>query len=423
MNKLISLSVALSLAISGVLYTEVAQAKVPADKLEEVKKRTKARGGKAPGPRVGKKVVKAFDLYSEDLVNEAIEVLLEVNSSHTFDRAYVDRFIGNMYAGIEGKSKEAFKYLERAYKADILSFGDHGGTIKLLADLSLQEKRYKDAIKYYKEYLEFSLDQDDQVYLRIANAHYELKEYSKVKEPAEKAIKFASKPNQNPYIMVMASYYERKMYKDATKWVEILVKNFPEEKKWWPQLGMFYMLTEQYEKGLSAMELAYKQGYLDKESQIKQLAQLYSTNGVPYKAAVTLEKHMKEGLVKKTKDSVSIMANVFHSAKELNKASKYYGEAAQLGADADLYRRQGNLFMAQEKFNEAIKSFEKSIDLKVKRKGVVYMGIAEANFYLQNWKEAYTAIKLAEKDKSTAKSARSWKAYIKDTARRKGTVL
>lgn len=43
----------------------IVQAKVPADKLEEKKKREKERGGKALGPRVGKKVQSAFELYSE----------------------------------------------------------------------------------------------------------------------------------------------------------------------------------------------------------------------------------------------------------------------------------------------------------------------------------------------------------------------
>ena len=51
------------------------------------------------------------------------------------------------------------------------------------------------------------------------------------------------------------------------------------------------------------------------------------------------------------------------------------------------------------------------------------MAIAEAEFYRENWKKAYVAINKAMEEKATAKSARSWAGYIKDTAERKGVRL
>jgi tetratricopeptide (TPR) repeat protein len=401
----------------------IVQAKVPADKLEEKKKREKERGGKALGPRVGKKVQSAFELYSEDKVNEALEMLLEVETSDKFDRAYLDRFIGNMYAGQEGKAEIALDYLAKALKADQLPFNDHAGVIKLIADLSLQEKKYENAIKHYDMYIDFSLDQDPQVYLRKANAYYELRQYENVIKPAKQAIKLFETPNQNPYILIMASYYERKMYPESVKAVEELVKNFPEEPKWWAQLGMFYMLVEDYERGLSTMELAHKQGFLDKESQMKQLAQLYATNGIPYKAAVIQEQYINSGLIKKNEQALSIMANTFQNAKEYDKVVKYYGEAAKLSNSGELFKKQATVLLIKEKFKDAAVAYQKAIDAGVDRPGWVYMGLAEANFYLGKFEDAYAAILEAKKDKNTEKSAKGWEGYIKETASRKGVTL
>ncbi|MDC2891015.1 tetratricopeptide repeat protein [Psychrosphaera algicola] len=421
MNNTLKLVLSASLVL-GALVAPKAKAAVPAEKAELVQQLKKQRGGKALGPRIGKKVQKAFELYSADDIKGGLEILLEVDAKDDFDKAYIDRFIGNMYAQ-EGQVDLALKHLTSAKDIDELPFDDHKGVLKLIADLSIQEKKYEDALVNYQAFLDFSHDEDPNVYLRIANAHYELKNYDAVLAPARKAITLYEKPNQNPYVLVMASYYERKMYPEATKAVEDLVKTFPDNAKWWTQLGMFYMLTEDYQRGLSTMEVAHKQGFLTTQSQVKQLAQLYASNGIPYKAAIIQDEFIASGLIKKTEQTLSVMASTYQNAKEYAKAAKYFGEAAKIENDADLYRKQGTAYMVMERFDKAVEAFDKALKFGIKRKGPVYMGIAEAQFYLENWKESYAAIQEAKKDKNSAKSAAGWEGYIKDTASRKGTVL
>lgn len=401
-------------------------AKVPPEKADEIKKLEKARGGKVMGQRVGKKVINAFDLYNEDKVNEALEILLEIEAKDKFDKANVDRYIGGMYAGMDGKGEEAIKYMKRAIEADVLPFRDHGETLRNLGALSMQEKRYEDSIKYNREYLRFSLDEEPKVYLSIANAYYELGQFDKVIEPAEKAKKFFAKwdkPNQNPYILIMASYYERKMNVEATKAVEDLVKTFPTEAKWWVQLGGFYALIEQNDKALSTYRMAYNQGYLTKDIHMKRLAQFYSTAGIPYKSAVIQEKYMKSGLLKKDDRALATMAQTFQNAKEFEKAAQYFGEAAAMINDPDLYRKQAIASMAAENYKEAVKAFEKALDAKPNREGQVYLGLGEAHFYLENWKESYVAFNKAKESKSSARTAKGWLGFVKDTAQRKGVAL
>ena len=421
--KVISKVLAASLILGMYTVSLPVSAKVPADKLEEVERRKKERGGQVLGTRVGKKIGTAYDLYSEEKVKEALEILLELEPKGSFDKAYVDRFIGNMYANMEGKTKDAIARLKLAESADVLPFNDHSMVLKLIADLSIQEQDYPEALNYYRKFIDFSLDQDPNVYLRISNALYEMKKYEEAIKPARRSIELFEEPNQNPYIIIMASYYEQKNFVQATKAVEDLVKNFPETEKWWPQLGSFYMMTEDFEKGLSIMELAYKQGFLKKETQLKQLAQLYSTNGIPFKAAQIQEKHLKSGVFEETKQSLSVLASTFRNAKEFAKAAEYYAKAGALSDDGELFKDQGNMLLALERNSDAVKAFTIALDKGVKRKGVVYMAIAEAHFYQRQWKQAHKAIKLAMKEKNTAKSAKSWEAYIRESAERDGVNL
>ncbi|WP_196492396.1 tetratricopeptide repeat protein [Psychrosphaera haliotis] len=421
--KLISKLLAASLVFGTYAVSMPSFADVPSDQLEEVERRKKERGGQVLGTRIGKKIGAAYELFSEEKVKEALEMLLELEPKGAFDKAYVNRFIGNMYAGMEGKAKEAIDRLKKAEAADELPFNDHAGTLKLLADLSLQEQAYAEALVYYRKFIDFSLDQDPNVYLRMSNALYEMKKYEEAIKPARRAIELFETPNQNPYVIIMASYYEQKKYKEATKAVEELVKVFPEEAKWWTQLGSFYMSTEDFERGLSTFELAYKQGFLETETQVKQLAQLYSTNGIPFKSAQVQEKHIKSGLISESKQSLSVLASTYRNAKEFLKAAEYYAKAGKFADDGELYKDQGNMLLAIERNSEAVKAFNLALDKGVKRKGVVYMAIAEAHFYERQWKQAHKAIKLAMKEKNTAKSAKSWEAYIRESAERDGVNL
>lgn len=418
------LNLLLCTAISvGITLAPIVEAKVPAEKQEELKKREKARGGKALSPRVGQKVGKAFNLYQEDQVDEALALLLDMNPKNDFDKANVDRYIGSMYAGIDGKGEEAIARMKSAIKSDELAFRDHSDLIKNVAQLSLQALKYEEAIKYFKEYIEFSLDESDDTYTRIASAYYELKQYDKVLEPAKKAIALQEKPKQNPYVLVMAAYYEQKMFKEATQAVEDLVKTFPEDSKWWVQLGNFYALTEDFERALSTFDISYKNGYLKKDSEMKRLAQLYATNGIPYKAAIIQEKYINNGLIKKDDNTLSIMASTFQNAKEYDKAATYFGEAAKLSNDGDLYRKQGNSLMIQGKYELALVAFNKSLKAGYKNKSMLNLLIGESNFYLEKWKVAYDAFEAAKKDKNAARTAKSWQSYVKETAERKGVKL
>lgn len=402
------------------------QAKVPPEKAQAVKDLTKARGGKVMGQRVGKKVIKAFDLYNEDKVEEALAILLEINASNDFDRATINRYIGGMYAGMDNKQQEAIKYLKLAADADVLPFPDHSEVLRNLGALSAAIKKYEDSIKYNQMYLDFSMDEDPKVYLNIANGYYEMKQFDKVIAPGRKSVEYFAKwdkPNPNPYALLLASYYEQQKNKEATKILEELVTIFPEEGKYWVQLGGFYALTEENSKALSTYRLAHKQGFLDKENQFKRLAQFYANAGIPYNSAMIQEEYINKGVIEKNEKAYAVMAQTFQNAKEFKKAAKYFGLAAQENNDADLWRKQGVAFMAAENYKSAVVALEKALKAGPKRKGPIYLALGESNFLLENWKKSYVAFNEAKKIKSSKRTANGWLGFVKDTARRKGVTL
>lgn len=404
--------------LSPTLYSGFANALTPA----QIEERKSAKT-KIPSPKVGKKVQKAFELYGLEDINGALEILLDTNSSKAYDKAFLNKFIGNLYATMEGKSGEAIKFVDLAVKDDALNYKEQSEAIKLLAQLHMMEKNYQKAINRYEEWMSFTGEQEAKIYIRIANGYYELKQMEKVIAPANKAIELAEKPEQTPYILKLASYYERKDYKNTVKMGETLVRTFPEEKRYWGQLGMFYVLVEDYKKALSTMELAYKQGYLEKANEFKTLAQMYSQLEIPFKAATIQEKYIKLGVMKRNEQTIKRLANYWLAAKEMLKAAKYFGEAAAFNNDANLYKRQGEMFFQAEKFGPAISALNKALENGVDREGNVHVTLMQAYFYKGDYKKAYAKMEDAEKHKSSKKQAASWKQYIKDKAKRNGVRI
>ncbi|MBZ9610562.1 tetratricopeptide repeat protein [Rheinheimera maricola] len=419
MKKLKKLTSALVVATAlGVCAAPVLAAVQP--NMAKVEER-KARKTQIVGERVGKVLVKAFELYNQDLVDEAIAELLEVKSNNEFDTATLNRFLGNLYATKD--EKQSIKYLTLAVAPDLLSFGDQSTSMKLLADMLLQDKQYQKAVKAYEDWIRFTGEQNADAYMRIANAYYLMEQHAKVIAPADDAIRFSPKPIEGPYQLKMAAYYDLKQYKELVAVVETMVQLFPENKQFWVYLGNFYTLTEEYGKALSTLQLAYSQGYLEKDSEVRMLAQMYANNNIPYKAAVTMEKHVKSGLVKRDKTNLTFIASNYQAAREFAKAADYYGELAKLTNDADAYRRQGSAYSAVQKYNEAIAAYDKSLSLNVDKPSGVYMSLVDAYFYQKKYKEAFAALMNAKKDPSMARQVRSWESYIRDKAKQKGISL
>ena len=381
------------------------------------------------GERSGKKLQKAYETYlNEELdektrVREAISMLREIDSSEPFDIATVDRFLGQLLVSEDGKQLEALKLLTKAADLSVLNDKDQADLLKLVADLSIQEEKYENAIKYYNKWMTFTCKKDAEVYTRMAKAYTEMKQFNKVLETADLAIANYAVPNKNPYALKINAYHETKNYKGAVSVAEILVELFPGEKNWWSQLGFFYMLTEDYNKALATFSLAYKKGYLTKKSEFKALVQLYASNDVPYKSAQIHKKYMDSGMLESEATDLATVANTLQLAREYEEAAKFYGQAAAKSGDADYFRKQGVLLLTAEDYKGAIAALTKSIDSGIEDEAKVHFSLMEANFYSGNFRQAYTHANEATKDPSLRRNAQAWIPYIKQKAENRGIKI
>lgn len=392
----------------------------------EIQERKDNRRNMAVSERVGRRIMGAFESYEEDDLAGAIEELEDVSGGDDFDKAYVARYLGAFYASAD-RLEEARRLLKQAIQPDILGWSDHEQSIKLLADISLQVEDYEDALRYYGQWLQFTGEADAETFFRIANAYYELGEFEEVIEPAELAVEYYDEPNKNPYVLQVASYYERDMYSEAIDVLEAGLAVLPGEKNWWVQLANFYMLEEQIEKGLETIEIAYLAGYLDSENHFKILVQLYANNLIPYKSAMLMDRFIEEGKIEETERNARSAASNYEAAKEYESAAEWYAKAAGLAESqqerAANYRRQGVALIRAEQYNSATQAFQRALDNDVEGKGAIYMSMAEAFYYTDRLKQALDAATEASNYDKERRNARSWIGYIRSKAERNGISL
>jgi tetratricopeptide (TPR) repeat protein len=409
MRKVTSIATALLLSVCGSAL--LSNSAVAAEKCE-----IDTRQSRAVGDSAAKKVQKSFKAYTDGNLDEAIATLLEANARNDFDKAYVDRMLGNFYAE-KGQMKTAIKFLKTAVDADILGGTDHAATMRLYADLLLQEKKFKEAIPYYYKWMDFTCKSDAQMYRRIGIAHTELKEWNKVLQVADKGLSLSETPDKGLYQMKLTAYFNQKKYNEAVKVLETMVPLFQDDKRLWVQLAQFYLMTENYDKSLATYDLAYKNGFLETDSNITRLTQLLAQKGAPYKAATIFEKHMKSGLIAENEKSFSTLAGFYHNAKELKEAAYYYGKAAAVNNEGDLFLKQGRILSLDQKYRDAIPVLKKALDAGIDNPGEAQFELALSYLSLKNYKSAYQRALLAAKDEKTERSAKSYISYIKEKAR------
>ena len=224
-------------------------------------------------------------------------------------------------------------------------------------------------------------------------------------------------------MLKMGALYESKNYPKTVETVETMVQLFPEERQFWVYLGNFYTLVENYEKSLSALQIAYNNGYLQSESELKLIGQMYANNNIPYKAASIYEKYVKSGKIKKDRVILAAIASNYQSAREFGKAAQYYGELAAMTNEADAYRRQGFAYMSIQRYNDAIKAFEASLARESGNAGRVHMSMVDAYLNQGKLREAFASLQQAKRDSATARQANSYENYIREKARVKGITL
>jgi len=360
-------------------------------------------------PQVGKQISRVFELYELGKSTHALQKLNNIHPRSRFDKAYINRFKGNLYWEA-GDEKKALQSLKLAVSDNALAQKEQRQSQRMLADLYLNQKQTDRALELYQVLIEIQASED--LYKHLAIAYYQLKSWNNLVDATRNAIKLSTVFNQSVHILQLSALYELKDYKSASITLLKLIKKDTSNKRWWMQLASNYRLLNEDKKALATYELAYQYGFLTSSDEIKQLAYFRSSLGAPYQAALLLESAIKNQQVDISAKNYKTLAVFWQTAKEHDKAQHYWGKSADLSGNALYYLTQAQLLQTLGRYEKmlTVLSLINSDNNQLQNK--VSLTKIQALFALKKYQQAQNIADVLVKNPTSKKRALQWVKLI-----------
>ena len=122
-------------------------------------------------------------------------------------------------------------------------------------------------------------------------------------------------------------------------------------------------------------------------------------------------------VVKSTEKNLKVLADSWRMAQEIDKAIPVLEKAAEMSKDGKSYVLLGNLYLSEDKVNEAVDAIKKGLKKgDIKKLSQVYLTLGQAYFELQEFEEAKKNFRIAarDKDKKIKTQANNWIKYTEN---------
>ncbi len=375
-----------------------------------------------------KQLNRVYEYVSEEKYDEAFEQLQRMMARAGKQR-YLRAVLSQALAQVEWSREnyaQALKFFEAAVEFDALPDQTHFSLMYQISQLYYMQERYSEALD--KLELWFCKSPADKItpaaYVLQASIYVQLKNYAKTIKAIDTAIAMAEDPKEQWYLLKLASHYELDQYPQAAQTLEVMIARWPQDKTYWIQLSQIYYKLKQEEKALAVMALAYRNGLLDKQADLTYLSSLYSNSGVPFKAALVLEKGIEDGIVEPTRNHWAAVADSWYTAEELDRALVAYENAGKASEDGKIDLRRGYILVDLERWPDALKALDAALSkggLTEPKTGEAYLLRGMTQFNLGNFDSASADWGKAGRYDRTRDAARQWMNHLREERRRKAS--
>jgi len=295
-------------------------------------------------------------------------------------------------------------------------------TLKTMAQLQFTVEDYTGALATIRRLMASVPEPSADVYMLEGQALFQMEKYNEALSPIKKAVDMfreqGQTPRENWLLLLRVCYFELKDYESMIAVVKELIQYYPKDTYILTLAGVYSELGDT-KKQLALTEVLYDKGLLNTNSHITNLANLYLLHGIPYKAAVVLEKGMKDGIVEENDRNLRLLSQAWYQAREDQKAIPPLQEAAKMTGDGELYVRLAQAHINLEQWKEATAAAKEAIRLGgLKRDDQVNIMLGMALFNQKLLEQARVAFERARSDKRSARAAEQWIAYVDSEMKR-----
>ena len=373
-----------------------------------------------------KQLNQVYEDVGEKHYDEAYEQLQKM-LARAGKGSYLRSILNQALAQVEWSRENydsALKYFEKAVELDALPDQAHFALMYQIAQLYFMQERYREALD--KLELWFCNSPGDKIkssaYVLKASIYAQQENYAETLNAIEIAIEMDDDPREQWYQLKLASHYELEQFPQAAQTLELIITRWPEEKAYWIQLSQIYLKLKQDEKALAVIALAYRKALLDQQGDITYLSNLYSNSNVPFKAAMVLEKGIKDGVVDSTRNHWTAVADSWYAAEELENSLLAYENAGKASDDGRIDLRRGYILVDLERWPDALKALNDALSkggLTEQKTGEAYLLRGMTQFNLGNFDSASADWGKASRYDRTRDAAGQWMNHLREEGQRK----
>ena len=337
-------------------------------------------------------------------------------NGRTYEAALLYQLYGQFYA-VQSQYTEAVPWFEKALATEKMPRIGAQEVRFQLAQTYFMIGKYESVIALLDEFIRvgerYKYPVSARVNLLMSYSHGRLEQY----EPSYFHIKQANNKSDKPqldwieYAFSLAMKLEK--LDDAEDLGTRLLFLEPNKKKYWNQVSALYFAKEFEVDSLSALELAYENDTLNKESDYLLLAKYYLYQKSPLKSVLVINDGIKKKLIKENEENLKLLSSSYFYARDLENGIKILVKAEKISDDPELSFRLGTYAFDSENYELAISSFKIAKDRGWNDiPGRIELITGISYFELDKVEEARSNLLLATNFEDTKDTAEGWLSYI-----------
>lgn len=324
------------------------------------------------------------------------------------------------------KYPDAIRAYEKVLQQPELPEALQQSTLKTLAQLHFTIEDYQKALDTVKRLMAIIPEPSADIYMLEGQAYFQLGKYETAIAPIKKAIDMnkaqGQPPRENWLLLLRVCYWELKDFPNMLLVLEELIEAYPKDSYILTLAGVYSELGDT-KKQLALTEALYEKGYIEGKAHAVNLANLYLLHGIPYKAAMVLEKEMAAKHIAADVRNLRLLSQAWYSAREDKKAIPPLRQAAAISEDGELYIRLAQSYINLEDWDNAADAATKALQLGgLKRKDTANIMYGMALFNQKKFEQARRAFQAAAADKRSTRAAGQWIQYVDSEIRRRDSL-
>lgn len=362
-----------------------------------------------------------------------LDGLMPLAAPNSYDLAFIEDMRGQLYAATEQWSKAVASREVALRVAEANNFWDKNKRLEMMlfiAQVSYQQAtsikvpaEQQAAFKKASDFLKRYLKDAPKVTPEISTFYASLILQQAVADPkninkellgqaraeVEKLLQTSVRPKENIYFLLLNIYIQEGDTAKTAEILELLVKQFPNKKDYWPQLWASYLnmandkdeakVRANFARAINTVERAQALGFMNTPKDNFNLVSLYIQVNQFGKACDLLYDGLKKGTIENDPKNWQYLGYYLLQINRNLDAIRVLEEAAKLFPNNGSFDQQiGEVYRQDEKMKEARKHYKEAL-----RKGgldrphAVHTLLANVSYELEDFDEALKSIADAEK--------------------------